>query len=553
MDGSTQGKSAVATPETTLRTNEQRYRTVFDSVDEGVCILERLPQRADGLRDYRYVAMNQATLKMFGIPDLTGQSVRDNFPNEVEAWYDDYDDVLRTGRSMRFERESVPQNKFLEMFLTRLDDGEQNTVLVVMQDITERKQAEALLRENEKRQAFLLRFSDTLRPLADPNTIATTATRMVLEYFGVDRCFISRIAREQGKAWIEHETRRPDLVSVEGEVNLANFPEVMRIAETETMIFRNVQTDPTLSERDRSSLSGLGFGAFIAAVLRKGERNYFWDLVVASLQPRNWSPTDVPLLEELAERTWIAMERARTEKALLDTEKLALVGRLASSIAHEINNPLEAVTNLLYLTERTQLPEEAAQYLQQAQAELLRVSQITIETLRFSRQNTSPTQVKISTLIESVVNLHEARLKGAHIRVERHYDERLALLCFPNELRQVIANLVGNAIDAMLGMENMRLCLRVRDACDPRTGEHGVRLTVADTGAGMQQATLQQIWEPFFTTKGATGTGLGLWVTHEIIRKHRGTVRVRSSMQRQTHGTVFTVFLPHEEVQCARE
>src|SRR6202012_1353569 len=148
-----------------------------------------------------------------------------------------------------------------------------------------------------------------------PDEIATTATRMVAEYLQVDRCFISLISREQGKAWIVHESRTPHLASAEGEVNLADFPEVMRIAETETMVFRDVAADPALTARDKAALAGLGFGAFIAAVLRKGERVYFWDLVVATIEPRNWSPIVASLLEELAERTWVAMERARTEKA----------------------------------------------------------------------------------------------------------------------------------------------------------------------------------------------------------------------------------------------
>lgn len=545
------GHLPPALTEAALRRSERRYKAVFDSVDEGVCIIERLPLRSDGRRDYRYVAVNGAMRTMFGIPDLTGQTIRDNFPDEAESWYDDYDRVLDTGVPIRFERESTPQNKFLEMFITRLEDGDRNALLVVMQDITQRKQAEAVLRENEKRQTFLLRFGDALRPLVDANAIALRATRMVADYFQVDRCFISRISRDQGKAWIEHETHDPGLASVEGEVNLADFPEVMRTAEIETMIYRDIQADPVLSARDKGALGSLGFGAFIAAVLRRGERNYFWDLVVASREPRNWSPTDAPLLEELAERTWVAIERARTEKALLETEKLAVVGRLASSIAHEINNPLEAVTNLLFLIERTNLPSDAARYLQQAQTELSRVSQITVETLRFSRQNTRATEVRLSDLIESVISLHEARLKGARIAVERRSTEHRPLLCFPHELRQVIANLIGNAIDAMTALNHARLCLRVRDARDPRTRAEGIRLTVADTGSGMNRATLERIWEPFFTTKGTTGTGLGLWVTDEIIRKHHGTVSVRSSCDSRHPGTVFSVFFPHAEVQTA--
>lgn len=401
------------------------------------------------------------------------------------------------------------------------------------------------LHQLEERQSFLLKLSDTIRALPDPTTVAITVTRMVADHFKVDRCFISRISKEEGKAWVEHETRKPDLLSAEGEVNLADFPEVMRIAETNTMVFRDVQADPDLSVRDKAAVAGLGLGAFIAAVLRKGERNYFWDLVIATNEPRDWSPNDSLLLEEIAERTWVAIERTRTEKVLLETEKLAVVGRLASSIAHEINNPLEALTNLLYLMEKTELPAEAAQYLHLAQAELNRVSEITVETLRFSKRNTTATAIRISDVMESVINLHEGKLKASGVVVGRRYRDNRELICFPNELRQVIANLIGNAIDSMSGFDRSRLCLRVRDAYNPKTGNAGIRLTVADTGSGMSRTTLSRIWEPFFTTKGATGTGLGLWVSHEIILKHRGSVSVHTSMEPHNRGTVFSLFLPH--------
>lgn len=533
--------------EATLRRSEKRYRAIFESVEEGVCILERLPPRPNGHRDYRYVAMNLAMQRMFGIADLTGQTIRDNFPDEVEAWYDDYDHVLETGNSIRFERESIPQSKYLEMFITRLEDGEGNALLVVIQDITARKQADAILRDNERRQAFLLRFSDTIRPLKEADAIATTATRLVAEYFQVDRCFISRISRREGKAWIEHETRRPGLSSAEGEVNLADFPEVMRIAETATMVYRDVQSDPNLTERDKAALGALGFGAFVAAVLRQGERNYIWDLVIASNQPRNWSPTTAPLLEELAERTWRAVEQARTEKALLQTEKLAAVGRLAASIAHEINNPLESVTNLLYLAKSSVSLREVGDYLQTADSELRRVAAITNQTLRFYRQSTNAREVSCDDLFESVLTIHHGRLGNANVRVEKRKRAKRPIRCFDGEIRQVLNNLVGNAIDAM-HPKGGRLIIRSRDGRDWKSDREGIVLTVADTGTGIAPQTLLRLFEAFYTTKGIAGTGLGLWVSEEIVARHGGRLRVRSSQRDGCRGSVFTVFLPHEAV-----
>ncbi|MBL1179060.1 PAS domain S-box protein, partial [Pantanalinema sp. GBBB05] len=156
-----------ARAEASLRESEAKYRSLFDSIDEGVCLFERLPLRPDGLRDYRYIAMNPAMQLMFGIPDLSGQSIRDNFPDEVEDWYDDYDRVLETGQPMRFERESEPQGMVLEMFVTRIEDASKQRLLAVMKDVTERKRvederkgAEAALRASEEKYRTLFETID---------------------------------------------------------------------------------------------------------------------------------------------------------------------------------------------------------------------------------------------------------------------------------------------------------------------------------------------------------------------------------------------------------
>lgn len=239
----------------------------------------------------------------------------------------------------------------------------------------------------------------------------------------------------------------------------------------------------------------------------------------------------------------------RSEKALRETEKLAAVGRLASSIAHEINNPLEAMTNLLYLAENSAGYPEARDYLTQAQAELARVSSIAVETLRFHRQNTQAAAVSLNEILESVITLHQGRLRSAEIHVERRYRSHDPLLCYPNELRQVAANLIGNAVDAMNSCTPRRLSVRVGHGHDWRDGRPGARVTVADTGSGMSRNTQSRIFEPFFTTKETTGTGLGLWIAHDLVRKHEGTLRVRSRRGEPKHGTVFSIFLPYRDRQ----
>lgn len=251
--------------------------------------------------------------------------------------------------------------------------------------------------------------------------------------------------------------------------------------------------------------------------------------------------------------------RKLSEEMLRRTEKLAATGRLAASIAHEINNPLEAVTNLLYLLHQQPLDPESLKYADMAQQEVARVSHITQQTLRFYRQSSKPALTDFPEMLDSVLALHQGRLYSLGVNVERRYREDAQLLAFSGEMRQLFANLIGNALDAMQRGGCLTLCARPSRAWN--TPEvRGVRIVIADTGCGMPPEVRERIFEAFFTTKEATGTGLGLWVSAEIIQKHQATVRVRSraacniqpngqdgAITHPNHastGTVFMLFFP---------
>ena len=242
-------------------------------------------------------------------------------------------------------------------------------------------------------------------------------------------------------------------------------------------------------------------------------------------------------------------EKKKHDEALIRTEKLAAVGKLASSIAHEINNPLEAVMNLLYLARMNDLSDVVGQYLDLAEQELRRVSIISTQTLRFHKQLTNPIEVTCAELFESVLNMYQGRIRNANIRVEKRKRAVRAILCFDGEIRQVLNNLVGNAIDALQPISDGRLILRSREGTSWRTGAKGLILTVADNAGGMAPDALKQAFEPFFTTKGMGGTGLGLWVSEEIAHRHGGAIRLRSSMRPGHSGSVFALFLPFDAVQ----
>jgi signal transduction histidine kinase len=247
------------------------------------------------------------------------------------------------------------------------------------------------------------------------------------------------------------------------------------------------------------------------------------------------------------------LQYARAQEALRRSEKLAVTGRLAASIAHEINNPLEAVTNLLFLIRSSPDARQAQKYLAEADHELARVAEITKQTLRFYREPSHPIDTDVSSVLHSVLVLYNSRLSAADIAVQLQLDAiSSTVLASPGELRQVIANIIGNAIDAM--RRGGRLRIRVSQQNKNGAAETPrLRLTIADTGSGIPASLLPAIFEPFVTTKGETGTGLGLWVTGEIIRRNGWNIRVRSRCAPSQAGTAFSITMPLRAAVTSKE
>jgi PAS domain S-box-containing protein len=247
----------------------------------------------------------------------------------------------------------------------------------------------------------------------------------------------------------------------------------------------------------------------------------------------------------------ISVQR-KSEEAIRRNEKLATAGRLAASMAHEINNPLEAVINLLYLARHDS--RNALEYLTQAEQEVGRVARLAQQTLGFVRDTSSPASMDPAVIMDEILLLYSRKLESRHIRVTRRYRSYYPVDGYSGELRQLLANLLVNAVDAM--EDGGTLQVGVAAARNRSDGREGVRITVADNGSGIPREDLRQIFEPFYTTKKDTGTGLGLWVSRGIVQKHGGSIRVRSRVQEsaasstpernagRATGTVFWIFLP---------
>lgn len=389
----------------------------------------------------------------------------------------------------------------LSLTLLKDEDGVPYGTAVYAQDITERRRAEHALRNSEEQYRLLTEALPQMvwlaRDGADPQGI---------EFCNSQTHAYTGLSREQllEGAWIS-----------------AIHPEEREKYIAETVSAQAVGEPFELQFRVRSASTDT------------------WRLHLARCSP---------FQNAQGESRWLATiidieDQVRSQDALRRTEKLAAVGRLASSIAHEINNPLEAVTNLIYLLQSTALGEQQAEYLKLASEELARVSHIANHTLRFHRQSSKPTRVNPAEIIDSVLALYQARLRDAQITVRRDYKQTPPLLCYSSELRQVFANLIGNAFDAT--RRGGRIAVRVQKAVCSDSDADCIMITVADTGHGMSQETVQRIFEPFFTTKGINGTGLGLWVSAEIVANHKGKFRIRS---RNGCGTAISIFFPQNHL-----
>jgi PAS domain S-box-containing protein len=240
--------------------------------------------------------------------------------------------------------------------------------------------------------------------------------------------------------------------------------------------------------------------------------------------------------------------QVRAEEALRENEKLAAMGRVAGIIAHEINNPLAAITNIFYLLhDHPSLDENAKQIAHMAEQELQRVSHITKQTLSFYRESKWPIPVNIHELVDDVLELQERELKSLHIEVRKRYASAGPVNGFPVELRQVVMNLVTNAVQAMPG--GGQLTVHIRQAVDWVTQRRGTAMYVCDTGAGICAEDAKRLFEPFYSTKSTKGTGLGLWISKGIVQKYGGNIVFRCYSQRDASLTCFRVFIPQSNGQ----
>ena len=309
--------------------------------------------------------------------------------------------------------------------------------------------------------------------------------------------------------------------------------------------------DMVSSDAEGKSLAGIfeeKFGQSFAEFLRGAEFGTSVELVYRDCWLRVRCDrifTDAKIETGLILLLTDITDQKKLHETLKLSERLAATGRLAHVIAHEINNPLEAMQNLLYLAQmECTPPEDLQEYLHQASGELTRISQITKQVLAYHRGSPQPVLTRSDEILESVLAIFRSMFLHGRLELELKTACNISVMLNPGEMRQVLTNIVSNALDAMNGVRGSRLRVRCISSAEESTGRRGVRFLFSDNGPGIPQDILPRIFEAFYTTKDSKGSGVGLWLSAEVIGKHRGSVRVRTRTAGKYRGTIFDVFLP---------
>jgi PAS domain S-box-containing protein len=454
-------------------------------------------------RNWRITYVNRRAREVVAAGgDIFGKDLWHSFPGAVyegSPYVEHYNRAMNDGLSGEFEAYyPEPFDAWFSVMVQPSDDG----IIIFFRDVTQQRREAEALRESEERFNAIYSASHEYIGILTPAGVVLHCNPASLEFANNTRA------------------------------------DVVGLSFWETPWFTNT---PGAPEIVRQGIALAAAGEFVRQELtlfRPSGEAITFDFSLAPV--RDASGKVVFLVPEARDIT----ELKQAEAALIQSEKLAAVGRLASSIAHEINNPLESVMNLIYLARQYAVDPDAQKFLDTADQEIRRVSIIANQTLRFHKQPSNPQAIGCSELISTVLGIYEGKFRNAGIKIQTRYRAVHPVVCFEGDIRQILNNLVGNAIDAM--PSGGRLLVRSREATDWATGRKGLALTIADTGIGMDSKVIEKIFDPFFTTKGIGGTGLGLWVSKEIAERHNGVLKVRSSQSGGSHGTVFTLFLPFD-------
>lgn len=475
------------------RAHEDIYRTLFESIDDAFCIVECIVDETGQVVDCIWREVNPAWLRHTGLPDPIGKRASTLMPSLHQSWSAILTRVIATGNPEQSEGDySVDLHRWFRSHYARVGDHGSRLAAIRVEDITEQLAAERA----RFHLAAIVNSADDAIVGKDLNSIVTSWNPAAARLFGYS-----------ADEMIGQSIRRiiPDELQSE-----------------EDMILHKVQSGERIEHFETTRLRKNGQRINVSVTVSP-VRDDAGRIIGASKIARDIS------------------EKMKLQQLLIQAEKIAATGRMAATVAHELNNPLEAVLNLMYLARHCcSVNDEASSYLATAEIELQRVAHISRQTLGYYRSTARPAEFSISGALDELLKVYTSKLQNAAVVVERRYTPSRNVVANRGEMLQVFSNLIVNAIDAMRHGGTLTVAV----APVEREGKPGHLVTIADTGTGIPPEDLSQIFEPFFTTKGDLGNGIGLWISKEAVEKHGGTITIESVSTGDNTGTIASVFLP---------
>jgi PAS domain S-box-containing protein len=505
------------------------YREIFRESIDGIAVID-----ANGF----YIEQNDAHRELTGFSDadLHGRTpaihLGETAFGEIAA------ELQRTGRyrgKVISQPKTGPQKKLeLTAFAVRDKLGQPICFVGIKRDITERDQIEAERAARLRELESVCSLACGLNRASKVAQIYNAAIEALLASIKADRASILIYDADNlmhFKAW--HGLSDEYRAAVDG-----HSPWKPDAIQPAPVVVNDAAADSAwaayLPTFQREGIAALAFVPICY------EGRLLGKFMVYFNKPHVFTTDELRVAEALAAHVAVAINRRRAEEALWRSEKLAAAGRVAATVAHEINNPLEAITNLAFLVRNAVSDRpEAVRLLDQMDEELHRVAFITKQTLGFYRDSSKPVPFDVAELVSGIIAMYRPKLEQGRIQVDVNAPQPAKVVGLPGEVRQVISNVFANALDALNGHGGH---IRIDVASDPER----VSVTVADNGRGIPDTVLPRIFEPFFTTKQDVGTGLGLAVCKQIVDRCGGSVHVESSASPERHGTVFRVCFPRD-------
>jgi PAS domain S-box-containing protein len=523
--------------ETAARTSEQSYRTLFNSIDAGFCVIEMMFDSAGNPIDYVFLEMNAVFESVTGLKNAQGRRMRDLAPAHEQHWFDIYGRVAITGEPTRFEQEARALHRWYSVYAFRIGDGGTNHVGVLFEDVTAR-------RHSEQRRQFLAELAEKLAPLRDDEEIIRTAVRALGRFMQVDRCYFVECLESENRIVVSENYLREGATSIARELSLFDFGGIdwWRKYSAGNFAVADVAEHPLTREKAPIYFA-MGVRAYLVQPFR---RDGPWTTVLAVTEnrPHPWTPEDAKLVEDVIVRVWPVVERARSERALLSahgeleariaerTAKLQeTVSELESysySISHDLRAPLRAMqtyASILVSDCSDQLSADGKEYLRRIMAAAERMDRLIRDVLVFSRVTRGPMpleRVELGSFVADLIDTYPGLSVGtAEIELVSPLG---AVLANPAALTQCLANLLGNAIKFVAPGVKPRLRIW--------TEVHGNRrrLLIRDNGIGIPSESHHKIFGMFYQIQqGQGGTGVGLAVVRKAAERMGGSVGLISA------------------------